>query len=226
MKQTLLGLQDLLQGELQLTLRDIHSSTIKKNGIEEPLLFHDKHFYVEALVLPQDHQLNYLWLDYLQNQLFHTTTTVYYTTGDGEVHEQVGEAQLPRSSKPPQLPTEEERLLHELTHQPYRSWCEVCQRSKGRPAYHKRQPRDKESVIQMDYGFLQDPHLPPGSPQQRPLTVLTMLETTTGLSNAILTTKKGDTQHQRQQIKKWITTNGFANSILQTDSEAAILQLG
>ena len=28
----------------------------------------------------------------------------------------------------------------------------------------------------MDYGFLQDPHLPPGSPQQRPLTVLTMLE--------------------------------------------------
>ena len=52
----------------------------------------------------------------------------------------------------------------------------------------------------MDYGFLQDPHLPPGSPQQRPLTVLTMLETTTGLSNAILTTRKGDTTHQRQQI--------------------------
>ena len=78
----------------------------------------------------------------------------------------------------------------------------------------------------MDYGFMQDPHLPPASPQQRPLTVLTMLETTTGLSNAILTPRKGDTTHQRQQIKKWITTNGFANSILQTDSEAAILQLG
>ena len=44
------------------------------------------------------------------------------------MHEQAGEAQLPRSSKPPQLPTEEERLLHELTHQPYRSWREVCQR--------------------------------------------------------------------------------------------------
>ena len=28
------------------------------------------------------------------------------------------------------------------------------------------------------------------------------------------------------KIKKWITTNGFANSIPQTDSEAAILQLG
>ena len=225
-KQTLLGLQDILQEDIQLHLHGTDMSTIRKGAVEEPLLFHDKHFYVEALVLPQDHQLNYLWLHYLQNKLFRTTTTVYYTTGDGEVHEQVGEAQLPRSSKPPQLPTEEERLLHELTHQPYRSWCEVCQRSKGRPAYHKRHSKDKESVIQMDYGFLQDPHLPPGSPQQRPLTILTMLETTTGLSNAILTTKKGDTQHQRQQIKKWITTNGFANSILQTDSEAAILQLG
>ena len=225
-KQTLLGLQDILQGDIQLNLRDTYTSTIQKGDVEEPLLFHDKHFYVEALVLPQDHKLNCLWLHYLQSKLFRATTTVYYTTGDGEVHEQAGEAQLPRSSKPPQLPTEEERLLHELTHQPYRSWCEVCQRSKGRPAYHKRQPKDKESVIQMDYGFLQDPHLPPGSPQQRPLAVLTMLETTTGLSNAILTTKKGDTTHQRQHIKKWITTNGFANSILQTDSEATILQPG
>ena len=69
-KQTLLRLQDILQGDIQLTLRDIHSSTIKKDGVEEPLLFHDKHFYVEALVLPQDHQLNYLWLHYLQKKLF------------------------------------------------------------------------------------------------------------------------------------------------------------
>ena len=82
-KQTLLGLQDILQGDTQLTLRDIHSSTIKKNDVEEPLLFHDKHFHVEAFVLPQDHQLNYLWLHYLQNKLFRSTTTVYYTTGDG-----------------------------------------------------------------------------------------------------------------------------------------------
>ena len=225
-KQTLLGLQDILQGDIQLKLRDTNTSTIQKGDVEEPLLFHDKHFYVEALVLPQDHKLNYLWLHCLQSKLFRSTTTVYYTTGDGEEHEQAGEAQLPKSSKPLHLLTEEGRLLHELTHQPCRSWCEVCQRSKGRPAYHKRQPKDKGSVIQTDYGFLQDPHLPPGSPQQRPLTVLTMLETVTGLSTAILTTRKGDTTHQRQQIKKWITTNGFANSILQTDSEAAILQLG
>ena len=59
-KQILLGLQDILQGDIQLHLRDTYSSTIQKGDVEEPLLFHDKHFYVEALVLPQDHKLNYL----------------------------------------------------------------------------------------------------------------------------------------------------------------------
>ena len=145
---------------------------------------HDKHFYVEALVLLQDHKLNYLWLRYLQSKLFRDTTIVDYTTGDGEVHEQTGEAQLPKSNKPPQLPTEEERSPHELTHQPYRAWCEICQRSKGRPAYHKRLPRDKESVIQMDYDFLQDPHLPHATTIRNSHNARDY----DGLANAILTT--------------------------------------
>ena len=56
----------------------------------------------------------------------------------------------------------------------------------------------------MDYGFMQGLHLPPGSPQQQPLTVLTMLETTTGLSNAILTTRKGDTTLDQKIKGIWI----------------------
>ena len=95
-KQTLLGLQDILQGDTHLNLRDTYTSTIQKGDVEEPLLFHNKHLYMEALVLPQDHELNYLWLHYLQSKLFRATTTVYYTAGDGEVHEQAGEAELPR----------------------------------------------------------------------------------------------------------------------------------
>ena len=62
MKQTLLGLQDIVQGDIQLNLRNTHTSTIQKGDVEEPLLFHDKHFDIEALVLLQDHKLNYLWL--------------------------------------------------------------------------------------------------------------------------------------------------------------------
>ena len=77
--------------------------------------------------------------------------------------------------------------------------------------------KNKESVIQMEYGFLQDPHLAPGSPQQRPLTILTMLETTTKLSNAVLTARKGDTTRKNnkskmdhyQRIRQQHTTNRF-----------------
>ena len=86
-KQTLLGLHDILQGDIQLNLRNTYTSTIQKGDVEEPLLFHDKRFYVEALVLPQDHNLIYLWLHYLQSRLFRDTTRIYYSTGDGEAHD-------------------------------------------------------------------------------------------------------------------------------------------
>ena len=76
-KQILLGSQDILQGDIQLNLRDTYTSTIQKGDVEEPPLFQDKHFYVETLVLPQDHKLNYLWLHYLQSKLLRDTIVVY-----------------------------------------------------------------------------------------------------------------------------------------------------
>ena len=62
--------------------------------------------------------------------------------------------------------------------------------------------------------LLQDPHPPPGSPQQQ----LTMLETTTGLSNAILTARKGDTTTTDQEVDP---TNGPESSILQLGEHVA-----
>ena len=35
-KQTLLGLQGILQGDTQLNLRDTYTSTIQKGDVEEP----------------------------------------------------------------------------------------------------------------------------------------------------------------------------------------------
>ena len=132
-------------------------------------------------------------------------------------HAQAGEAQQPRATKVPHIPTEEERLQRELIQQPFRPRRELCQRSRARPAYHKGAQKDRESVIQVDYSFLEDPHLPADHPQQRLLTIPTTLETTTGLANAVLTHRKGDATHQRQQIKtgdykrfrKEHTTNRF-----------------
>ena len=52
----------------------------------------------------------------------------------------IGQAELtpaelaakPKGLPTPVLPTKEEIELHELTHLPYRSWCDVCVRSRGK----------------------------------------------------------------------------------------------
>ena len=118
-KKTPLGLQDLLHSGVLLNFRDSRTSTIQKGGVDESLLFRNKHFYLEALDI---------WLYYLQNNLFYQDNMLHYFTEDGgEEHAQNRETQQPRSTKIPQLPTEEERLQHEMTHQPLQAWCEICQ---------------------------------------------------------------------------------------------------
>ena len=58
----------------------------------------------------------------------------------------------------PKEPTEEERLKHEATHIPYRSWCQHCVRGRGRtkPHFRKREQDPENAVpkISMDYFFL------------------------------------------------------------------------
>ena len=70
------------------------------------------------------------------------------------------------------------------------------------------------------HGYRADP------PQQRPLTILSKLETAIGLANAVLTNRKGGATRQRQQTKQSIATNGFAKSVPQTNSESLLVQLG
>ena len=63
-----------------------------------------------------------------------------------------------RPRKSPEEPTEAERLKHEATHAPYRSWCQVCVRGRGRckPHYRKVEEGSGNEVpkISMDYFFM------------------------------------------------------------------------
>ena len=64
-------------------------------------------------------------------------------------------AQKARGLKQPGEPTLTERLEHELTHLPFKPWCEVCLRAKSRQAKsHKLSLR--QPVLQMDLSFLSD----------------------------------------------------------------------
>ena len=55
--------------------------------------------------------------------------------------------------KIPGEPSESERRLHELTHLPYRDWCEHCVKSKGRQT-HAVKKNDRQPVVQIDFSFL------------------------------------------------------------------------
>jgi len=67
------------------------------------------------------------------------------------VKEKVEEGQVPKQLVNTKGPTKKEREEHELTHIPYRSWCEHCVKGRGRKTAHKRQVVEdkKESLEQV-----------------------------------------------------------------------------
>ena len=77
---------------------------------------------------------------------------------DAEAEEESGEAKASRRITQPRLPSSEERRIHELTHCPYRSWCEHCIRGQGSEYRHSTVTgaNAEEGVprVIMDYCFL------------------------------------------------------------------------
>ena len=63
------------------------------------------------------------------------------------------EAKRPKVRRCPMEPTKQERLEHEVTHLPYRSWCAHCIRGKAKedPRPHKSEEKDeKESMTKYE----------------------------------------------------------------------------
>ena len=66
--------------------------------------------------------------------------------GEEENLEDVQEEAQVQARRAPKEPTRDERMRHEATHLPYRSWCPICVRGRGRNAPH-RQPRHPPSSL-------------------------------------------------------------------------------
>eukprot|EP00971_Amphidinium_carterae_P348128 6490336-Amphidinium_carterae.1 len=61
--------------------------------------------------------------------------------------------------KVPIAPSDEERRYHNLTHYPYKEWCEHCVRGRGcEDRHHTQREADQQGtpVVQLDYSFLTD----------------------------------------------------------------------
>ena len=76
---------------------------------------------------------------------------------DRDLGEEEGEEGREAVAAPaPRAPSRLERETHELTHTPYRAWCQHCVRMRGRNTAHKKNPVKEKSWIpriSFDYFF-------------------------------------------------------------------------
>ena len=71
---------------------------------------------------------------------------------DGHSEEEE-EAQPAQGLLSPHKPSKHEIELHDLTHLPYRAWCPICVKAKGKEKAHRKQTEAREGlpVVSMDY---------------------------------------------------------------------------
>ena len=156
-----------------------------------------------------------------------------------EPEEEGIESERPKQVRSPGNPTVQEREDHELTHWPYRSWCEACVKARATGQQHRTMKGEyAESTVArvlMDYGFLHEEETVKESEHSTEkdakisMTVMVMLETMCSSVWAYALEGKGATSVDwlAQQVVTDIETVGLANEriITKTDQEASIVQL-
>ena len=127
-------------------------------------------------------------------------------------------AQRPKGLYVPKQPTADEIREHELTHLPFRSWCEICVRSKSKQnqsrAISVRQP-----VIQVDYAFMGD------SQSDTQVTLLTATDVLSGMGLACVVPSKGRIVYAQAELRKFVLEIGRTFGIVQCDPEASLKAL-
>eukprot|EP00439_Symbiodinium_sp_Y106_P044705 s6061_g5.t1 len=125
----------------------------------------------------------------------------------------------PKMLKVPGEPLENERRLHELTHLPYRDWCEHCVRSKGRQSHavKKKKKTDRQPVIQIDFSFMATENDLPKR------TILNATDVQPGYSMAVVLPSKGSVEkYAVAELRKFVFEIGRTFGIVQYDKEAPL----
>ena len=156
---------------------------------------------------------------------------------DGE--EDSGEVQASRKVSQPRAPSAEERRVHNLTHCPFRSWCEHCVRGQGSEYRHSSvvgtNADDKVPRAIIDYCFLtegvkrnSDDHTAEET-SSTSMTALVMKETLCGSvwAYALRSKSVAEDPWVADQISDDLSTVGLAGEriIIKSDQEASIAEL-
>ena len=138
----------------------------------------------------------------------------------------VPEIRVPLTVKSPASPTADEVQTHNLTHNPYQSWCPVCVAAQGKEDAHRRDGNNEDAegalkTIGIDYGFIGDGQ-EGDNPNQAKLIVAKDFESGALWAHAIEMKGKCDEWVIKQLVSD-IESTGRSDIRLKTDGEPAIL---
>jgi len=124
----------------------------------------------------------------------------------------------------PRQPSEEERRDHNLTHLPYRNWCQHCVKGRGREADHKKLKEQSEGLheLHFDYMFM-GPENQPG----KTLTILVVKERRTKMVMATAVPSKSTGRFVVERVGAFIKELGIdhLDIVAKSDQEPSIKKL-
>ena len=124
----------------------------------------------------------------------------------------------------PGAPTPEEKVAHECTHLPHRSWCPVCVKARGKEDAHYSKKNGKaipgKPVVSSDYkSFGQD------IDKDDKLTAIVVRDSTKTIYAHICQSKGATDEWTVDRIVEDIDDLGHIDVILKSDGEPSIVQL-
>ena len=133
------------------------------------------------------------------------------------------DARVPITLRSPMKPSKEDVEKHCATHLPYRNWCPVCVKAKGREDAHARSSDDEKPglpVVSMDYSELDD------KKDSRSNKTLVVKDESSGAVLQYKVTAKGPTDDWVvKRLVKDVEEFGRKDIRLKTDGEPAIVAL-
>ena len=153
------------------------------------------------------------------------------------------EALRPKGVSTPSSPSRQERLEHELTHLPFRSWCECCVKSKCKADQHRATGQLAESeipVVSFDYAFMSDRSISSSSgedevdeqvedqenesKEHEVMKILGGRDAKSRVCSAIPVPQKGldPTEWSVREGLRFLKFLGYTSVMLKTDQEAAL----
>ena len=142
-------------------------------------------------------------------------------------------------SEPPQ-PTAEERSLHELTHIPFQPWCSYCMAGRSRRDHRQSEGGARERtvpVVSMDFfycvgndkelAFMKPEKRAEGQVEEPKLTVVAVVDRSTGMLSAIPVPGKGHDVHVHvaKQVLQFLSHLGYSEVQLRGDNEPSMEQM-